>query len=74
LFWNGIVEPTSRIGLGLRLALLTGARIGEIAGLHTAELEHLADASRAAWIIPVRGQKTKKITWSRFARSLARQS
>src|SRR5262245_55289854 len=33
LFWNGIVEPTRRVGLGLRLTLLTGARIGEIAGL-----------------------------------------
>ena len=60
LFWNGIVEPTRRIGLGLRLALLTGARVGEIAGLDTAELEHLADASRAAWIIPGTRTKNKK--------------
>jgi integrase len=60
LFWNGIVEPTQRIGLGLRLALLTGARSGEIAGLDTAELEHLADASRAAWIIPGTRTKNKK--------------
>jgi integrase len=60
LFWNGIVEPTRRVGLGLRLALLTGARIGEIAGLDTAELEHLADASRAAWIIPGTRTKNKK--------------
>ena len=60
LFWNGIVESTRRVGLGLRLALLTGARIGEIAGLDTAELEHLADASRAAWIIPGTRTKNKK--------------
>jgi integrase len=60
LFWNGIVDPTRRVGLGLRLALLTGARIGEIAGLDTAELEHLADASRAAWIIPSTRTKNKK--------------
>ena len=60
LFWNGIVEPTQRVGLGLRLALLTGARVGEIAGLDTAELEHLADASRAAWIIPGARTKNKK--------------
>jgi Tripartite tricarboxylate transporter family receptor len=62
LFWNGIVEPIRRVGLGLRLALLTGARIGEIARLDTAELEHLADASRAAWIIPGTRTKNKKIT------------
>jgi integrase len=60
LFWNGIVEPTRRIGLGLRLTLLTGARVSEIAGLDTAELEHLADASRAAWIIPGARTKNKK--------------
>ena len=60
LFWNGIVEPNRRVGLGLRLALLTGARIGEIAGLDTAELEHLANASRAAWIIPGTRTKNKK--------------
>jgi integrase len=59
LFWNGIVEPSPArgVGLGLRLALLTGARIGEVAGLARAELEHLTDASRSAWVIP--GTRTK---------------
>jgi integrase len=59
LFWNGIVESTRarHLGLGLRLALLTGARAGEIAGVNRAELEHLADPDRAAWIIP--GARTK---------------
>ena len=59
LFWSRIVEPpaTRRTGLALRLTLLTGARISEIAGISRAELERLGDASRAAWIIP--GMRTK---------------
>ena len=59
LFWNGIAEqPKGRQrGLGLRLALLTGARAGEIAGIARAELDGLGDASRSAWIIP--GARTK---------------
>ena len=59
LFWSKIVEPPAirRTGLALRLTLLTGARISEIAGISRAELERLGDASRAAWIIP--GTRTK---------------
>ena len=59
LFWNGIVEPRSKRqrGLGLRLTLLTGLRIGEIAGISRAELDGLGDAARSAWIIP--GSRTK---------------
>ncbi|MCX7310329.1 MAG: site-specific integrase [Alphaproteobacteria bacterium] len=59
LFWNAIVEPAAakRTGLGLRLALLTGARVGEVAGLSRAELQHPTDSHRAAWIIP--GARTK---------------
>jgi integrase len=54
LFWNGIIEPTTarRTGLGLRLALLTGARVGEVAGLCRTELGYLDDPARAVWIIP----------------------
>jgi integrase len=59
LFWSKIVKPPAirRTGLALRLTLLTGARISEIAGISRAELERLGDASRAAWIIP--GTRTK---------------
>jgi integrase len=59
LFWNGIVTPAAarRAGLGLRLALLTGARVGEVAGLGRAELDHLEDPAGAAWTIP--GARTK---------------
>jgi integrase len=59
LFWRGITEPVQarRAGLGLRLALLTGARPGEVAGLCRGELDRLGDAGRAAWTIP--GTRTK---------------
>jgi integrase len=58
LLWHGIIAPAKarRTGLGLRLALLTGARVGEIAGLCRAEL-HLDDPTRAVWLIP--GTRTK---------------
>jgi integrase len=61
LFWHGIISSTGvtkRIGLGLQLALLTGARIGEIAGIRLDELQHIDDANRAAWIIS--GARTKR--------------
>lgn len=54
LFWPRIVtSPVSpRVGLGLRLALLTGARIGEVAGIARDELTYLDDSERAVWIVP----------------------
>jgi integrase len=59
LFWSGIVDRprTRQSGLGLRLALLTGARVGEVAGICRGELERLGEPDRAAWIIP--GARTK---------------
>jgi integrase len=59
LFWSGVIEPlrARHAGLGLRLALLTGARVSEVAGICRAELERLGEAGRAAWIIP--GARTK---------------
>jgi integrase len=53
LFWPGIVSDSARrTGLGLRLALLTGCRVSEIAGMSRPEPEHINDADKAAWIIP----------------------
>jgi integrase len=62
LFWPGIIGPpvSPRTGQGLRLALLTGARIGEIAGLAREELAHVDDADRATWTIPADRYKTGK--------------
>ena len=48
---------TRRVGLGLRLALLTAARIGEVAGARLTEFEHLDDPARSGWLIP--GERIK---------------
>jgi integrase len=54
LFWRNIVLPpvSRRVGLALRLALLTGSRAGEVVGITRGEIEHLDDDRRAAWTIP----------------------
>jgi integrase len=59
LFWNGIVyKPVSRaVGLALRLALLTAARVSEIAEAERREFHNLDDPERAAWILPAERSK-----------------
>jgi integrase len=59
LFWGGIATPPAvgQTGLGLRLALLTGCRVSEIAGISRAELHDIASPANAAWLIP--GTRTK---------------
>ena len=54
LFWRNIVLPpvSRRVGLALRLALLTGVRAGEVVGIARDEIEHLDSADRGAWTIP----------------------
>jgi integrase len=59
LFWHRIVgRPVSRpIGLALRIALLTGCRVSEIAEAEISEFHELDDAQQAAWVIPARRSK-----------------
>ena len=59
LFWPCALQtPVSlRVGLALRLILLTGVRPGEAAGLSRAEIENLSDKNRARWIIPAKRSK-----------------
>jgi integrase len=59
LFWPKVVHaPVSRrVGLALRLALLTGARAGEIAGMSLVELAHLEKPDAAEWVIPAERSK-----------------
>ena len=54
LFWaRAVLRPVSRaVGQALRLALLTGMRAGEVAGLARAEIEFLDDSERAAVTLP----------------------
>jgi integrase len=62
VFWNGIVlSPVSRpVGLALRLALLVGARVNEIAGARKAEFNNLDDPARATWLIPAARAKNNR--------------
>jgi integrase len=59
LFWPGILrKPVSqRVGLALRLVLLTGCRPGEVTGIARAELEKVTERGRARWILPAARSK-----------------
>jgi integrase len=59
LFWRGIVEkPISRsTGLALRIALLTAARVSEIAQAERREFRNLDDSKNAAWLLPAERSK-----------------
>lgn len=54
LFWSNIVMPpvSRRVGLALRLVLLTGTRPGEVATIEKKELEFLDQTKKARWQIP----------------------
>ena len=58
-FWRRAVLPpiTRRVGLALRLALLTGCRSGEVAGIHRKELSDLNAPDKASWLIPAQRSK-----------------
>jgi integrase len=53
-FWRrAVVAPVSRrVGLALRLVLLTGCRAGEVAGISRAELHDIQTPAKAAWLVP----------------------
>jgi integrase len=53
-FWRRAILPpvTRRVGLALRLVLLTGCRSGEVAGICQVELTDLETAGKAGWLLP----------------------
>ena len=58
VFWSRVGGQWAHgAGDALRLALLTGARRSEIAAMNCAELEHIQDAERAAWVVPAERSK-----------------
>jgi integrase len=59
LFWRRIGDrPNSaRIGQALRLVLLTGVRVSELAGAEIREFESLDDGENATWTIPAARSK-----------------
>jgi integrase len=73
-FWiRAVLPPVSRrVGLALRLALLTGCRSGEAAGIHRRELSDLDTAGKAAWLLPPERSKNGRAHYmplSELARS-----
>jgi integrase len=62
LFWRRVGDPpnSKRIGQALRLVLLTGVRVTELAGAELKEFERLDDAENATWTIPAAPRKTEK--------------
>jgi integrase len=54
LFWRRVGDPpnSTRIGQALRLAMLTGVRVTELAGAELKEFERLDDPANATWTIP----------------------
>src|SRR5262249_30890041 len=56
LLWHGWLEVLgNEIALALKLALVTGQRIGEVLGITTAEI----DFGRAVWTLPAERSKNK---------------
>ena len=53
-FWHRAILPpvTRRVGLALRLTLLTGCRSGETAGISRGELSDLNVSGGAGWLLP----------------------
>jgi integrase len=62
LFWRRVGEPpnSARIGQALRLVLLTGVRVTELAGAEIKEFDRLDDPDTAAWTIPAARSKNKR--------------
>jgi integrase len=58
LFWTRSSQPpvSSRVGLALKIALLTAARAGEVSGMRAEEIVDI-DSSRARWEIPAQRSK-----------------
>jgi integrase len=61
-FWRRATLPpvTRRVGLALRLALLTGCRSGEIAGINRSELSDIDTPGKAGWLLPADRSKNGK--------------
>jgi integrase len=75
LFWSRISSPplSPSTGIALKLALLTGLRAGEIAGIHRRELVDLEDPERATILISgarVKNKRDHLVPLSPMARQL----
>jgi integrase len=75
LFWHGIVQApvTQRVGFALRVALLTGARVSEIAQAERSEFFYLDDPERAGWVLPASRSKNGRAHFTPLSQ-LAREA
>lgn len=76
LFWRdvGLAPNSQRIGQALRLVLLTGARVNEVAGALIAEFDRIDEPETATWTIPASRSKNGKahvVPLSEMARNIA---
>jgi len=62
LFWRRVGDPpnSARIGQALRLVLLTGVRVTEMAGAEIKEFDRLDDPDAATWTIPAARSKNNR--------------
>ena len=62
LFWRNIGDApnSARMGQALRLVLLTGVRVTELAGAEVKEFERLGNVEKAIWTIPGARSKNGK--------------
>jgi integrase len=77
LFWQQIGEPpnSARMGQALRLVLLTGVRVTELAGAEIKEFDRLEEVEAATWTIPASRSKNGRahvIPLSKLAREIVR--
>lgn len=70
-FWTALESPrlTATSGIALKLCLLTGCRIGEVAGMERGEFANLHDPEKAEWLIPAVRVKQRKPKPGRSPRS-----
>ena len=57
---NPLTRSPRRVGLALRLTLLTGCRPGEVAGIARTEVSDLRVAGEAGWLLPAERSKNGK--------------
>jgi integrase len=74
-FWQQAVLPpvTQKVGLALRLSLLTGCRSSEVAGLNRSEMSDLDVPDKAVWLLPAARSKNGRAHFVPLS-SLARET
>jgi integrase len=76
LFWlatSGVPPISRRVGLALRLALVTATRAGEASGAHKDEMANIGELANATWTLPgtrVKNERTLMLPLSPLGRTV----